>query len=257
MTIELGTSDPRAILEPLFDKARDTDEFEYCCALLRIRGVQGPGWDPLRESMTLTQQLLALTQAPLEPGFRLRLSLFLYCHVTEIDDLYCLVANMLRVVRGERYVLYPFQGLPSSKYPTGYSLNARLDNLVTLAHQAGFPDVGRLFSLFFVRPVRNAFYHSDYILTGTSFNIAYGEGVNVGTLITQTVDLQWLVPRLELGINTALALLDLLIQSIGSYRENKLVKGRLGPGDSYITTQLTADEQFGLTGFQSPPQAQS
>jgi hypothetical protein len=83
VTVELSAVDPRAILVPLFDKARKSDEFEFCCALLRIRGVQGPGWDPLRESMTLTQQLLGLIQAPVDSGVRLRLSLFLYCHVTE------------------------------------------------------------------------------------------------------------------------------------------------------------------------------
>lgn len=255
MTDEPGTRDPKATLAPLFDKARASDEFEFCCALLRIRGVQGPGWDPLRESMTLTQQILGFIQAPVESGARRRLSLFLYCHVTEIDDLYNIVANLLRIVRGKRCTLDPFHELPgpAGQQPTGYCLSPRIDKLCMLADAVGFGEVGQLFSRFFMRPVRNAFFHSDYILTDKSFNIANGEPINLGTVIQRQVDFEWLVPRLELGINTALTILDLLLQSIGSYRENKLVKGRLGPNDTYIDILLTADERFGLTGFTSPP----
>lgn len=35
------------IFDELFVRARDTDEFEYACALLRIRGLEDAGWDPL------------------------------------------------------------------------------------------------------------------------------------------------------------------------------------------------------------------
>lgn len=247
--------DPKSVLSALFEKARQADEFEYCCALLRVRGLEGPGWDPLRESMTLTQQLLSLIQAPLDQGVRLRLVLFLYCHVTEIDDLYRIVANMLCVTRGERYSIDPFPNLPkhADKSPIGYCLNPRIDKLTQLARDAGIPEVGELFSRFFIRPVRNAFYHSDYILTPTSFNIRHGEGVNFETVISREVKLEWLAPRLELGINTALALLELLAESVGSYKQDKVVRGRMAHDGSYTDIQLTTEPGYGLTGFKGPP----
>jgi hypothetical protein len=49
--------EPRAILAPLFERAKAADEFEFCCTLLRIRGMEDAYWDPLRESYQLTQQL--------------------------------------------------------------------------------------------------------------------------------------------------------------------------------------------------------
>lgn len=38
----------------LFNQARSADEFEYVCALLRIRGMEDEGWDPLEETSAST-----------------------------------------------------------------------------------------------------------------------------------------------------------------------------------------------------------
>jgi hypothetical protein len=35
------------IIDGLFAQAKAADEFEYACALLRVRGVEDYGWDPL------------------------------------------------------------------------------------------------------------------------------------------------------------------------------------------------------------------
>jgi hypothetical protein len=68
--------DIEGLLRALFEKAKATDEFEFCSTLLRIRGMEGPGWDPLHESFALINQTLALVQAPLDQTLRLRMSLF-------------------------------------------------------------------------------------------------------------------------------------------------------------------------------------
>lgn len=113
-----------------------------------------------------------------------------------------------------------------------------------------------MFDEFFVRPVRNAFYHSDYILSPDTFNIKHGEGVNIkNNLIESSIPLKWLVPRLELGINAALALVELLFNHIGSYKEDKVVRGRIAPDGSWVDVQLTTKPDYGLTGFRSPPAA--
>jgi hypothetical protein len=39
--------DPGRIFDDLFVRARQADEFEYACALLRVRGMEDFGWDPL------------------------------------------------------------------------------------------------------------------------------------------------------------------------------------------------------------------
>ena len=80
--------DVPALLNRLFDDALKADEFEYCCTLLRFRGEEPLAWDPLGESAELIQQIGSLVQAPLVDSLRVRLLLFLYCHVTEMHDLY-------------------------------------------------------------------------------------------------------------------------------------------------------------------------
>jgi hypothetical protein len=249
------TAEPYQVLAPLFQHTREADEFEFCCTLMRIRGAEDTGWDPLRESDTLAHQISGLIQAPLDHGLRLRLLLFLYCHLTEMEDLYKVIANLLRVIQGERYNLNPFATLPKlkRKQPNGYRLSERIDQLIALSQQAGFSDVGELFAAFYVRPVRNAFYHSDYILTQESFNIRWGEGVNVDNVIDRRVRLDWLVPRLELGVNTALAMFAHVSEHARSYTEDKIVRGRFGPNDSYVDIQLTTHSEYGLRGFKSPP----
>ena len=52
--------DPKKILQPIFENAKQTDEFEFCCTLLRIRGLESQGWDSLHESDQLTHQILSL-----------------------------------------------------------------------------------------------------------------------------------------------------------------------------------------------------
>lgn len=53
----------------LFDAAKQNDQFEYCCALLRIKGTRGPGWDTLVESSELLWQCMHFISTPIDPKF--------------------------------------------------------------------------------------------------------------------------------------------------------------------------------------------
>jgi hypothetical protein len=107
-----------------------------------------------------------------------------------------------------------------------------------------------------VREVRNAFFLSDCVLTAKSFNIREGEGVIIGRVIEKEVDLSWLMPRLELGINTVLATIDFAMEHIRSYKEDKMVRGRFSVDDSFADIQLTTRPNYGLVGFKTPPDTQ-
>ena len=143
--------------------------------------------------------------------------------------------------------------IPKRKIPLGYQRNKRVDQLIELAKEKGVDEVARLFEEIYVPPVRNAFFHSDYILNPDSFNIRRGEGLNIDNVISPKIPLEWLVPRLELGINTAVAVMDLLLQAIKSYNGDKIVKGRIGHDNSWMDIQHTTDPEHGLIGFRSPP----
>ena len=80
--------------------------------LLRLRGgIEDEGWDPLVESDALFGEFSALMQAPLSLSARIRLSLTLYCHLLEVDSVYWLIENMLRVIEGKGQNMYPFDQL--------------------------------------------------------------------------------------------------------------------------------------------------
>lgn len=245
--------EPHLHIAELFNKAKEVDEFEYCSTLLRVRGIEDHGWDPLLESDQLAQQLMAILNAPIESKFQIRLSLFLYCHLTEMSDVYNIVGNMLNVIIGERYSMNPFiaqlhTSNKEAKYPT-----AKAARINEWAEAVDLKIIGTIFEEMLVKEVRNAFYHSDYILTDDSFNIKQGKGVHIENIITSKVPFQWLFPRIQLGINTALAVINTTIDHIRSYKTDKIVKGRFAHDGSYIDIQLTTNENYGLTGFRSPP----
>lgn len=250
-----GQYNPRQILSPLFEQAKEVDEFEFCCCLLRIRGLEAAGWDPLVESNELIQQIARLVNAPIEGKLRIRLLLLLYGHVTEMNDLYSITANLLRVCSGRRYTHSPFLGdwhdqMQEARYP-----QSKIDRIETWSEEVGFPKVGELFRLMYVKPVRNAFFHSDYVIHGDKFNIKEGEGMHRDNVISKSVDLEWLHDKIELAVNTALAVINLVMDHIGSYKEEKIVSSRLSGEDQLpMDVILTVKEGYGLVGFRSVDQ---
>jgi hypothetical protein len=244
---------PLEFLAPLFEKAKTVDEFEYCSTLLRIRGAHDSGWDPLEESSELAHQVLGLAQVPIDGRLRTRLLIFLYCHLTEMDDLYAVVANLLRVCRGERYSMLPFDAALHPSKKTAKRPQEKTDRIAEWAAAEGFPEIAWLFETLLMREVRNAFDHSDYVLTNSTFNIIRGEPVRIGGLLERRVEMSWLGPRLQLGINTGTAVMRGVIDRLRSYTENRVINGRLGPGGTVLRVELLTDPAGGLVGFRSPP----
>ncbi|RYZ78470.1 MAG: hypothetical protein EOP04_29670, partial [Proteobacteria bacterium] len=244
----LSVHDLNSIFTKLFQDAKASDEFEFCSAILRLRGLEGPGWDPLKESSVLIQQMLGLMASPIESSFRTRIALFLYCHVTEMHDLYHVVGNMLLIAAGSRYNFNCFSGLTAlcskpANYPPSKASNIELWSIAN-----EFPELGNLFGDLVVNEVRNAFFHSDYVLTPESFNIRRGQGVKIGNVIDPKVRFEWLMPRLELGINVGLTLIQFVQSALSSYEENKVVKGRFHSNESVLVDiELTTTPGYGLT----------
>lgn len=58
-------ADLARIIDGLFSRAREVDEFEYASTLLRVRGMEDYGWDPLVETDALFENIVSLLHAPL------------------------------------------------------------------------------------------------------------------------------------------------------------------------------------------------
>lgn len=231
-------------IDQLFNAAKDADEFEFCCTLLRVRGLESPGWDPLQESISLIDQLLTLIEAPIQESLRLRLVLMLYCHVTEMNDLYNILGNLIRIAcHNDRYSMILF---PKSKYPT-----QKINEIMAWANGTDFAMIPQHLEAMLVPQLRNAFFHSDYALTSNAVNLRNDQFVEIDGIRQQSIPLTWLRPKLNSAINIVRHVIDKTIQSIRAYKESKMIKGRFGPNDSWMDLELTVDSKWGLTGFRS------
>lgn len=239
-------------IDNLFLKAKQIDEFEFGCTILRIRGIEGPGWDTYIQSYNNFIRLTEIMNNETDFEKQAVLMLQLYVQCTEVSDIYNILINLIRVSNGDRYSFSPFnQNLYSSRinsrYPQGKILRVKEQSKLRYNNK-----LADLFEFLYVRQVRNAVSHSDYTIYDGKFRIISGEGVNINQVITSEIPFEWLVPRVNAAINTCLVIYNNIIDHIKSYQEDKIISGRLGHGGSYTSIQLIADKN-GLKGFKTPP----
>src|SRR5262249_41039447 len=114
-------------------------------------------------------------------------------------------------------------------------------------------EAGEILKEMYLSEIRNAFDHSDYILYKDVFRIKEGSKVKPDESGPKEYKLESLIPRLELGINVGLMLIQLTIDSIRSYKENKRVPSRMMEGDEFFEMELTVEPGYGLTGCRGVP----
>jgi hypothetical protein len=161
--------------------------FEFACALLRVAGHEGPGWDPWVESQALLADLRSLmklahsTDTLADPDrTEMRLALLSYCHIMEVDLTYTLIANLLRVSLGKRYDFSPFADLyrVSNKKKPGIMQKVipptpgpKIKRIQELAESAKMSEIGKALGEIHDPIIRNAVYHSDYALYGEALHL--------------------------------------------------------------------------------------
>ncbi len=214
--------------------------------------MEGPWWDPLVESEQLINQTIKELESPIVWSFAWRLQLFLYCHVTEIDDVYSSVGNLLRISSGRRYSMAPFDGDWSESNLPAKSPVRKIERIQRWSEEVGIQEVGALFSEALVPEVRNAFFHSDYVLSGESFNIKNGPGPQIDGVMEKAVPLTWLEPKIQSAINIALVIIGLIRIYRSEYDSDRVVEaqfeGQEGPATQVV---LLADVEQGLYGMRS------
>ena len=180
------------ILNPLFwadDFNRADRVLEFVCTLVRAAGLEDTGWDSYQESLTLLEDLKRLWSLDLSKetfpdpdNTRMRLYLISYCHVTEMNFPYGLMANLLRLRLGKKYAIEPFGHLyqKANKKPKVPSFmhnrrppspEAKIKEIEKLSQEAGLPRVGVALRSVYDSVIRNAVYHSDYVLHDGSMRL--------------------------------------------------------------------------------------
>jgi len=162
--------------------------FECACSLVRASGMKDTGWESYNESLSFLDDMRRLGEIDLpsdvfpEPlHTRARLALVAYGHATEMKTHYELLANLLRLRLGKKYCINPFAHLATRRtrkingvktYKTiPASPEKKIALIEELSTQSGLPGVGAALREIYDPVIRNAVFHSDYVLHGTSMRL--------------------------------------------------------------------------------------
>lgn len=259
------------ILSPLFwhDDFNEVGRlFELVCTLVRAAGLKDTGWDSHVESIELLRDLEYLGQLDLPKdtfrhpqSTRARLALISYSHLTEMNFPYDLVANLLRLRLGLKYCTEPLAHLGRPIMKKGSqgkiiekiiapSPDKKIKEIEALSEKAGLPEVGKALREIYDPVIRNAVYHSDYVVQNDSMRLLSGNWLSKKQRV-----LTPLVPFDELGqLTTAAfafhsALLALYNRACRAFTD---FRNRLLPWDHHYkgVLELTFDGDL-LTGFRT------
>jgi hypothetical protein len=181
--------------------------------------------------------------------------LLIYSHILETDAVYEVIENMLNVTEGRRCSVSPLAHLYEKRRKKFFqpsrppSAKKVVNYLVEHARRNGEPDLVSLLEEMFNEEIRNGFFHSDYTIYKDEFRIRHG-GFPKAIKISD----------LEKVINKALSFfqsfLHVWTQHRLSYKQSKVVKGRMGPDDSFIDIELLVHPTGGVYGFRTPPEGE-
>jgi hypothetical protein len=241
-----------SIFDSLFMGAKQTSELHYAFTLMRVRGIEAKGWDPLRETEQLIEDMLGLIEHSTHNYTRIRLALVTYCHLVEVSAIYKVLANLVTIKNGGRYDVEPFLKLYRGRDPmmkkggqskvTPPSSSAMVGELRRISSKAGENRLVEILDSMFNADVRNAFFHSDYILAHDEFRSADGTVVRI--------KLDALNDQIHRGIVFYQAFMHTYAAHGRSYGDNKTIKDFLANGDTMPTEiTLLADPERGLYGF--------
>lgn len=158
---------------PLFEKAKSKSEFEYIITLLRFRGLQDPGWDAWKNTLEAIDGITKLLKRIKDFRIRKHLSLWLYCHIVEASEPYEIIANLINIVDGGRFIKNNFpdnaRGIPKSP-------SQKINKLTVMSNNINIPDLIFPFNDVFNREIRNAISHSDYAIYNGEVRLPKGGG---------------------------------------------------------------------------------
>ena len=231
-----------AILQPIFEKAREESEIDFILSLLAIRSVSDAGWDPYENTEDLANETHK-QQGKFKRDLRLNLNLWMYLQLIESSEQYELIANLLKTINGDHYVIANHK----NKDYVNLKVEQKIDRLRKLSKNSEFKDATVPFEKTFDARLRNAIGHGDYALKKSG---------QKGITIIGDNDFPRLYSEQETSdlVNRALALHSVISglknAYIKSYRKPRLLRvnqGVLGLDDQ-SEVQLIVRKNHGVIG---------
>jgi hypothetical protein len=244
--IEDNRSECIPILNDLLSKAFNASPFDVLCSVLRVGGMSDANWDPFEESRKAFDDfnwILEKSLAERTEDCSRRISLLMYCQAVEMTAPHEILTNLLRCVLKGNYVVSPFRHLGRKSKQKLFSwippsAKQKFQEIKDLASRAGETELIEKIDSFFDDKIRNAFSHSDYILTDKYFR--YTEGG-----LAQQIALEDLDKRIDacFGFYGAfLALHKHWLHLLGKAR-------RFHKWPRYEVLELLSTEEEGVYGF--------
>jgi len=233
-----------AELGRLADSAKSSDELSYLFSLLGVNsGAEDAGWQPIGETEVVIRDLTALINGPIRSDTAMRLVLFLYCHIIEANYIYHCVFNLLRAVEGKPPTIFSFL----EKYRKGAppTLNSKLKEIEDLCVRVEFTDLFDSIMEIQRPDIRNAFFHSDYIIFNDQVRLKHR-----GSQIKR-IDYDEIVRLLEKALTFFHSFRQLQLERLSSYEDGQKIDGRVGPDGQRLAAIEVIVRDGIASGFRS------
>ena len=122
-------------LDPAFERARQTSEFNFLLSIFAIRGMQDAGWDPY-ESSARAISAVRNVHGSIEGEAAFHLMLWLYGHIVEASEPYEFLANLIDVAVGGRFNIERF---PPRRNGAPLSPQVKIERMGEQAGAAAMP----------------------------------------------------------------------------------------------------------------------
>lgn len=234
----------------LFDSAKETNELQFVMALNpEFRGAQDPGWNTAKEAMKAFDEYINFINNEEPTSITARVALGFYSYISEASGLYEVPKNMLRIIEGKPYVLWPFQDIVQVHNRTGNVIapnaNKILRNLAGHAEELELHDLAICFRDAFNSDLRNGYAHADYVIWDDGIRLRNRNGGN-----PQIISWNKFHKLLERGINFFNIFKDIAHEYVQSYNPPKRIMASLGEEPlSEWTIQFNPDTgSFSISG---------
>jgi hypothetical protein len=235
-------------LNRLFQAAKKIDEFEFVSTLISYNGMGDPRLlTHLYESRNLVADIKGQMFAKADKNSKTRLGLLLYCHIFEMDELFNVIGNLLRIALGQGFRFIP--DLYNKHGNQELTPTDKIDRLKELATECRFDDLILGLQELYSSRIRNAFFHSSYSLVDDNFCIVKGDGVKIENVIYNTLSIdKYLLPKINSSIGFIERFFSLIDENKRSYKENKVIEGNFPDKQKIV---VLGHPTSGLIGFQT------
>ena len=206
--------------------------------------MEDAGWQPIGETQILVRDLVGLINSPLYDDARARIALLLYCHITEANFLYHCIYNLLLSAEGQPPKVFNFL----DKYKNGVppSVATKLVEINAKADQLNFSGIKSIFNELVRVEIRNAFFHSDYIIVNDELRLKH-RGSQYAIIPLKDV-----FALLEKTMDFFNSFMGALMKARRSFPPGYIITGRTSSaGTPLCSVEVLMDEQEVVCGFQS------